>query len=97
MYCPLVWICHSRELNNKTKSLHEWILRLVYKDRGSTFEELLIREKSVILHQESLQTLITVMYQVQHGISLNIMNDITYSTKNSSGFETRNIKTVHYG
>ena len=43
------------------------------------------------------------MYKVQHGISPDIMNDIfrkrniTYSTKNSSGFETRNIKTVHYG
>ena len=85
-------MCHSRELNNKTKSLHEWILRLVYKDRGLTLEELLIRDKSVILHQESLQILITVTYKVQHGISPDIMNDITYSTKNSSGFETRNIK-----
>ena len=42
------------------------------------------------------------MCNVQHGIVHDIMNDIfrkrnvTYITKNSSGFETRNIKTVHY-
>ena len=25
-YCPLVWICHSRTLNNKINKLHEWAL-----------------------------------------------------------------------
>ena len=55
----------------------------------STFEELIIRDKSVSVHQ--------------NGIFPDIMNDIfrerniTYSTRNSSGFETKNIKTVHYG
>ena len=43
------------------------------------------------------------MYKVQHGIAPDIMNDIfrkrniTNKTRNSSGLETRNIKTVHYG
>ena len=43
------------------------------------------------------------MYELQYGIAPGIMNDvfrkrnITYSTRISSGFETRNIKTVHYG
>ena len=42
------------------------------------------------------------MCSVQHGIAHDIMNDIfrkrniTYITKNSSGFEKRNIKIVHY-
>ena len=40
-YCPLVYMCHSRTLNNKINKLHERALRLVYDNRQSTFEELL--------------------------------------------------------
>ena len=29
-YCPLVWIFHSRTLNNKINRLHEKCLRIVY-------------------------------------------------------------------
>ena len=31
-YCPLVWMFHSRKLNNRINKLHERTLRLVYKD-----------------------------------------------------------------
>ena len=34
-YCPLVWMCHRRTLNNKINKLHERALRLVYDDRQS--------------------------------------------------------------
>ena len=46
------------------------------------------------------------MYKVQHGIGPDIMNDIfrkrnvSYNTRYSkyhTGFEAKNIKTVHYG
>ena len=30
-YCPLIWICHSRKVNNQINKLHERTLRLVYK------------------------------------------------------------------
>ena len=40
-YCPLVWMCHTRALNNKTNKLRERALRLVYDDSQSTFEKLL--------------------------------------------------------
>ena len=32
-YCPLVWMFHSRSLNNKINSLHERALRITYSDR----------------------------------------------------------------
>ena len=35
-YCPLLWICHSRTINNNINKLHERALRLVYNDRQST-------------------------------------------------------------
>ena len=31
-YCPLVWMNHSRSLNNRINTLHERALRLVYND-----------------------------------------------------------------
>ena len=40
-YCPLVWMVHSRTLNNRINSLYERALRLVYKDPKFSFEELL--------------------------------------------------------
>ena len=31
-YCPLIWIFHSRALNNKINSIHEWALTITYKN-----------------------------------------------------------------
>ena len=53
-YCPLVWMCHGRTLNNKINKLHERALKLVYDDRQSTFEELLKINKSVTIHHRNL-------------------------------------------
>ena len=39
-YCPLIWMCHSRELNIRINKLHERALRLVYKEKNLTFEQL---------------------------------------------------------
>ena len=36
-YCPLVWMLHSRTLNNKINKIHEKTLRLVYKDEKKSF------------------------------------------------------------
>ena len=44
-YCRLVWMCHSRKLNNKINRLQERALRIVYNDKSSTFYQLLEKEK----------------------------------------------------
>ena len=80
-YCPLVWMCHSRTLNNKINKLHERALRLVYDDRQSTFEELLNIDKSVTIHHRNLQVLATELYKVHHGIALERMNEIFLKKK----------------
>ena len=36
-YCPIVWMFHSRRINNKINRLHERSLRIVYGDDVSTF------------------------------------------------------------
>ena len=40
-YCPIIWMFHSRGLNNKINRIHERALRITYKDKSSTFQELL--------------------------------------------------------
>ena len=40
-YCPLIWMCHSRTINNKISDL-----RVIYNDKISSFKELLERNKS---------------------------------------------------
>ena len=32
-YCPLVWMFHSREMNNRINRIHERSLRIVYKNK----------------------------------------------------------------
>ena len=46
-YCPLVWMFHSRTINNKIKHLHERFLRTVYSNKTSSFEKLLETDRSV--------------------------------------------------
>ena len=102
-YCPLVWMCQSRTLDNKINKLHERALRFVYDDRQSTFEKLLNIDKSVTTHQRNLQMLVTELYKVHYGLSPERMNnifkkrDVTYNSRNNSTFETRNIKSVYFG
>ena len=52
-YCPLIWMFHSRALNNKINSIHERALRITYNDSKSTFEELLSKDNSVSIHHRN--------------------------------------------
>ena len=45
-YCPLIWMFHSRNLNNKINWTHERALRSVYQN-NLTFSELLDLDNSV--------------------------------------------------
>ena len=75
-YCPVIWMCHSRALNNKINRLHERYLRIIYNDKTSTFKELLEKDDSVSIHYRNIQTLATEMYTVANGMSPEIMNEI---------------------
>ena len=43
-YCPLIWMFHSRTMNNTVNRIHERALRLVYSDHVSPFDELLKKD-----------------------------------------------------
>ena len=56
-YCPLIWIFHSRGLNNKINLIHERALRITYNDKSSSYRELLTKDRSVTIHHRKIRAL----------------------------------------
>ena len=75
-YCPLIWMFHSRRLNNKINSIHERALRITYQDHISTFQELLNKGNSVSIHHRNSQALATEMFKIHRGLSPDILREI---------------------
>ena len=72
-YCPLIWMFYGRLTNNKINRLHERALRIVYNDYESTFEQLLINDKSFCIHHQNIHKLMIEIYKTLNDI------DNTYS------------------
>ena len=102
-YCPLVWMFHSRAINNQINKLHERALRLVYKDTTLSFHQLLQKDNSVTIHHRNLQKLATEMYKLKNNIPPMLLKTIlpgynhTYELRSENPFQTQNVRTVSNG
>ena len=102
-YCPLIWMFHSRTLNNRINRLHERALRIAYKDTNSSFEKLLELDHSVCIHHRNLQKLATEMFKTKKNISPIFMKNVFpepthhYNFRIAPEFATSNIRTVSNG
>ena len=103
-YCPLIWMFHSRRLNNTIKTVHEKSLRIVYSDYKSIFQELLDKDASFSLHHRNIQTLAIEIYKHIHGLSPAIMGEVfkinrtlPYNLRTQNDFSSRVPKTVKCG
>ena len=102
-YCPLVWMFHSRKLNNRINNIHERALRLVFQDNYSSFDFLLKKDNSFTIHKRNIQTLAIELYKVAYRISPQIMR-LVFPSKIKDAqypwndiFKTFNVKTVYWG
>ena len=68
-YCPLIWMFHSRTINNKINRLHERALRIVYFDFKSSFEGLLIKDNSFPIQERNIQRLAVEISKFLNGLS----------------------------
>ena len=102
-YSPLIWMFHSRALNNKINKLHKRALRLAYNDQNSSLEELLGRDNSMCIHHRNIQHLAIEMYKVKHNLSPKPFANIftsslsSYDLRNKRYWQPRNVRTVNYG
>ena len=102
-FCPVVWMFHNRKLNARINRLHEYALRVVYKDFDSFFEELIRRDRSTTLHQRNLQKPMTEIIKVKIGIAPELVKDIfefadvPYTLRNQSKCSRSIPCTERYG
>ena len=81
-YCPLVWIFHSRSINNKINRLHERVLRIVYNDFKLSFKNLLKKDWTLSIHVKNLQNLATEMFMISKIFSVPLMSELFYQKVN---------------
>ena len=102
-YAPVVWMFHNRKLKNDINRIHERVLRIVYQDHNSTFEELLAKDGSFQIHDRNLQRLLIEIFKVKMKLAPEIMNKVfdiiesPYPLINELRFKSRNIRSVRYG
>ena len=99
-YCLLVWMFDSRTTENRVNKRHERALRLVYD--GSpyvSFDELLIKDKSVSI----LQFLATEIFKAKNGVTTGLTENIFQFVNRSLDLRNNRIllgkrsMTVFYG
>ena len=95
-HCPLAWMFHSRTINNRINKLHERALRLVYRDKSLTFEQLLEKDQSVTVHQRNIQKLATEMYKVKNNLTPAPFQKI-FTLNKKGDFVIPRINTVNRG
>ena len=66
----------SYYLNNRIDILRERALRPTYKEKQSSFKELLEKDRSVTIHHKNLQVLVTEIFKVKNDLAPKIMKDV---------------------
>ena len=102
-YCPLIWMFHSRTLNNRINRLHERALRLIYRNLNLTFQEMLFIDNSFTIHERNLQKLVTEIYKCKNNYSPIFMTKIfpgitnSFNLRSKNTIKTYNVHSVHNG
>ena len=89
-YCPLVWMFHSRTLNNRINRLHKRALQIVYNDYESSFDKLLDISGSFKIHERNIQTMAIELYKIVNNLAPTIMS-LVFQTKPNPRYPRENI------
>ena len=93
-----------RITNPSRKQLHERCLRIIYNDKKSNFNELLVKDGSVSIHHQNFPELAVEMFKVPRGLSPEIVNElfqfrkqIPYELRQRSQFQIPWVHSVFSG
>ena len=81
-YCPLIWMFHSRIMNNKINRIHERALRLIYSDHLSSFDELLKKDRSFSIRHRNIESQAIELYKFFLGLFPSIVKNIFHLNTN---------------
>ena len=96
-YSPLIWMFHSKILNNNINSIHERALR-ISNDRKSSFEELLRKDNTLSIHHRNVQVLATEIFKIENNMAPKILNEVFQNRTSSYGLQKGSrfyVKQVH--
>ena len=91
-------MCHSRKMQNRINKLHERALRVVYKNKNLTFEQLLEKDQGYTIHERNLQKLAVEMYKVKNGLCPEVMKELfVLKSSGNEDFVLPKVNTVNNG
>ena len=102
-YWPVVWMFHSRGINNKINQINERASRITYNNKLSSFQDLLDRENSVTIHHRNIRTLAIETFKVLHWLSPPLLIEVfverncNYNLRGNNFLNRRRVNSVRYG
>ena len=100
--CPLVWMFHCGDINNKINRIHERALRITYS-KSSSFQDLLDKDNSVTVHHKDIRTLAIETFKVLHRLSLPLLSELSvkrncnYNLRGRNFLNRQRVNSVRYG
>ena len=73
---------YNRSITNKINCFHERVLRIVYNDFKSSFENILEKDGTVSIHVKNLQKLATEMFKISKNFSVPLMSELFHQKVN---------------
>ena len=90
-YCPLVWMFQDRRANSKLNKVFERALQIACYDSGNNFANAYCNlNKSLTIHQRSLQLLIIEIFKTKITLNLIFMMDIFAEKSSYNGLRNPN-------
>ena len=93
----------GRQINDKINKLHPKALRIVYNDTITSFEELLVKDKTFTMHPQNIQSLAIEMYKTVNNLpggnlgEFFVRNNHNYNLRSRSELTVPSINTVFKG